>query len=94
MQRIESVSPEILLASLKYGSKVAQQQTVSWCVLWMCNGIERQDDQAQGDVLRSQQGIGEGLRGNGTSMTRQTSATVLPLALNCSAIHCFAEAFD
>jgi hypothetical protein len=59
----------------------------------MCHGIEVQYRQAQGDLLKPRQGIGEGLSGKGTSMTRQTSATVMPWAINCSAVHCFSEAF-
>ena len=33
----------------------------------MCHGIEGQDSQAECDVLKSQQGIGEGLSGKSTS---------------------------
>jgi len=66
-QQIESISPEILLAPLQCASKVAQQRTESWCLLWVCHGIEGQDSQAQGDVLKSQQGIGEGLSSKSTS---------------------------
>jgi hypothetical protein len=57
---------EILLALLQCASKVALQHTKSWCLFWVRHGIECQYRQAQGDILKSQQGIGEGLRGEGT----------------------------